>query len=236
MDLEHKIRALCIINPNNPTGAFYSEKTVNEMMDIAGEYGLMVVSDEIYDHMLYDRDVVKPGSKTHDDIPLITLNGISKVYFAPGWRTGYMAFQENGELSQFRDSIFKQARARLCPNSVCQYGYLAALEGPHTFLEDYLGRLKERRDYCVKRINDMDGLSTRVPEGAFYMFPSIEDGNADDYKFVMDILHNCHVLFVHGSGFSSIYGKGHFRMVFLPDLMTLERSFNRIETYLDQRC
>jgi len=234
-DTNHEITALCIINPNNPTGAFYSEKTVRELMEIAGEFGIMVISDEIYDRMLYDREVVKPGIRSVDqDIPLIIFNGISKVYFAPGWRIGYMAFQENGVLDEFRESIARQVRARLCPNTPCQYGYLEALRGPQDFLEEYIGRLRARRDYCVKRINGIEGLSTRVPEGAFYMFPKIGEGKMDDARFVKDILNNCHTLFVHGSGFSREYGKGHFRMVFLPDLDTLEIAFDRIENYLAQ--
>ncbi len=232
-DREGKISAISVINPNNPTGAFYPEKTVREIMSLAGEYGVMVISDEIYDRMLYGREVVKPGSHGKDaDIPLIVLNGVSKVYFAPGWRTGYMAFQENGKLREFREALMKQARARLCPNVPSQFGYLSAITGHQDFMNGYLKRLRERRDYSVQRINDIEGLSTRVPEGAFYMFPKIGDGTGDDYRFVMDILHNCHVLFVHGSGFSEKYGKGHFRMVFLPDIETLKEAFDRIEGYL----
>lgn len=235
-DKEGKIAAISLINPNNPTGAFYPEKTVREVMGLAGEYDRMVVSDEIYDLMLYDRDVVKPGVFGRDkDVPLIILNGISKVYFAPGWRIGYMAFQDDGKLDEFRESIHRQVRARLCPNSLCQYGYLEALRGPHDFLDDYLGKLKQRRDYAVKRINAMEGLSTRTPEGAFYMFPKIGDGTGDDARFVKDILENCHVLFVHGSGFSQHYGEGHFRMVFLPELALLEKAFDRIERFLEKR-
>lgn len=232
-DREGKISAISIINPNNPTGAFYSEKTVREIMNIAGAYGVMVISDEIYDRMLYQRDPVKPGANRTDlDVPLIVLNGISKVYFAPGWRIGYMAFQENGELGRLREAIMKQARARLCPNVPSQFGYLHALTGSQDFMKNYLQRLKERRDYSVKRINEIEGLSTRVPEGAFYMFPKIGDATVDDYKFVMEILHECHVLFVHGSGFSEKYGKGHFRMVFLPKVEILREAFDRIEEYL----
>jgi len=232
-DKERKIEALCIINPNNPTGAFYHEKTVRELMAIAGEYDIMVISDEIYDRMLYDRDVVKPGVFGKDsDIPLIILNGISKVYFAPGWRIGYMTFQDHGRLDEFKESIHRQVRARLCPNSPCQSGYIEALRGPHDFLDEYIKRLKERRDYSVKRINDIDGLSTRVPEGAFYMFPKIRDGNVDDAKFVKDLLNQFYVLIVHGSGFSRIHGKGHFRMVFLPEIDILEEAFNGIEEFV----
>lgn len=232
-DTEKKIAALSIINPNNPTGAVYPEKTVRDMVSVAAEHGLMVISDEIYDLMLYDRDVVKPGRRDND-VPFIIFNGISKVYFAPGWRIGYMAFLDNGELDEFRESIFKQARARLCPNTPCQYGYKAALEAPNHFLEGNIARLKERRDYCVKRIKGIDGLSTRVPEGAFYMFPRIRDGNGNDFKFVIDILKECGVLFVHGSGFSAEYGKGHFRMVFLPELKALEKAFDNIESYMNK--
>lgn len=233
LDVKHEINALCIINPNNPTGSFYSEKTVRELMNIAGEFGIMAISDEIYDRMLYDREIVKPGvAKSDRDIPLIIFNGVSKVYFAPGWRIGYITYQDDGSLDMFRESIARQVRARLCPNTPCQYGYLEALRGPHDFLDENIRKLRIRRDYCVKRITEIEGLSTRTPEGAFYMFPKIDDGNVDDQKFVTDLLNACHTLFVHGSGFSTEYGKGHFRMVFLPDLPTLESAFDRIEAFM----
>ena len=235
LDVRHEMTALCIINPNNPTGAFYSEKTVRELMALAGEYGIMAISDEIYDRMLYDRDVVKPGiARADGDIPLIILNGVSKVYFAPGWRIGYMAFQDNGPLDGFREGIARQTRARLCPNTPCQFGYIEALRGSHDFLKENLRRLRERRDYCLRRIDGIDGLSSRVPEGAFYMFPKIADGHVDDKQFVKDVLHQCHTLFVHGSGFSAEHGRGHFRMVFLPDLPTLEAAFDRLEDFMGQ--
>jgi len=236
-DLRSKItdrtKAICVINPNNPTGALYDEKTIRGIMDIAGEHGLFVVSDEIYDKMTYEQEIAYTAS-VNKDVPLITLNGISKVYLAPGWRVGYLAFRDpNGALDEIRDGIQRQARARLCASHPAQYAYLEALKGEQSHIEQSMVKLKQRRDAAVKRINEIDGLSTAVPKGAFYMFPKIEDPRfQDDKKFVLDILHQKHVLFVHGSGFSPDYGAGHFRLVFLPPVDVIDEAFNRVEAFL----
>jgi aspartate/methionine/tyrosine aminotransferase len=238
-DLRSKItprtKAICVINPNNPTGALYEEKTIKAITDIAGEHGLFVVSDEIYDKMTYERDITYTAS-VNKDVPLITMNGVSKVYLAPGWRIGYLAFRDpQGALSDIRDGIQRQARARLCPSNPAQWGFLAALKGDQSHIQETNRRMKERRDAAVKRIGEIEGLSTSVPGGAFYMFPKIEDPRfQDDKQFVLDVLHKKHVLFVHGSGFCPTYGKGHFRLVFLPPVEMIDEAFNRVEEFLKE--
>ena len=142
---------------------------------------------------------------------------------------------ETGALEDIWDGVNKQARARLCSNLPTQYGLQAAFENDNTeYLRSLNSKLKKRRDFAYKRINEIDGLSTRLPGGAFYMFPKIEDPRfQDDERFVLDILENCHVLTVHGSGFCPQYGKGHFRVVYLPPEDILDEAFTRIDHFMN---
>ncbi len=234
-DIRKKItkrtKAIAIINPNNPTGAYYDEKILKEIADVAGEHNLFIISDEIYDKMLYDDVFISPA-KIAKDVPMIILNGISKVYLAPGWRIGYLAIRDSdGQLEDIRDGIMRQARARLCANTPLQIGYLAALKGPQDHIRKTMEKLRKRRDYIAKRVEEIPGLSVVPPKGAFYMFIKIE-GCENDKKFVLDLLHEKHVLVVHGSGFCPVYGKGHFRVVNLPPVDYLERAFDRIEDFV----
>ncbi|AGB04016.1 aspartate/tyrosine/aromatic aminotransferase [Aciduliprofundum sp. MAR08-339] len=226
-----KTKAIAVINPNNPTGAYYGEKVLREIADLAGEHGIFLISDEIYDKMLYDDEFISPA-KIAKDVPMIILNGISKVYLAPGWRIGYLAIRDaEGKLEDIRDGIMRQARARLCANTPLQLGYLAALKGPQDHIRKTMDILRKRRDYVTKRVGEIDGLSVVPPNGAFYMFIKIEGCN-DDKKFVLDLLRKKHVLTVHGSGFCPVYGRGHFRIVNLPPVEYLERAFDRIEEFM----
>ncbi len=232
--ISRKTKAIAVINPNNPTGAYYDERIIREIADIAAEHGVFMISDEIYDKMLYDDEFVSPA-KIAKDVPMIILNGISKVYLAPGWRIGYLAIRDvDGMLEDIRDGIMRQARARLCANTPLQLGYLAALKGPQEHIKRTMDKLRERRDYVVKRVAEIDGLSVVPPKGAFYMFIKV-DGCRDDKKFVLELLREKHVLTVHGSGFCPIYGKGHFRIVNLPPVEYLEEAFNRIEEFMNGR-
>lgn len=228
-------RALAVINPNNPTGALYTERTLKEIIDVVGEHrGMYLIADQIYDKMSYENDAVNMGSIAKD-VPTVVLNGISKVFLAPGWRCGYMALRdENGVMGDIWDGVKKQARSRLCSNVPSQYGLVKALEDTHDdYLKELNAKLKKRRDFAYRRINEIDGLSARLPGGAFYMFPKIEDPRyQDDRNFVLKVLKRCHVLMVHGSGFCSTYGKGHFRIVFLPPENVLGEAMDRIERFL----
>ncbi|MDK2869946.1 MAG: alanine-synthesizing transaminase [Pyrococcus sp.] len=238
-DIRKKItdrtKAIAVINPNNPTGALYDKKTLEEILNIAGEYEIPVISDEIYDLMTYEGEHISPGSLTKD-VPVIVMNGLSKVYFATGWRLGYMYFVDpENKLSEVREAIDRLARIRLCPNTPAQFAAIAGLTGPMDYLKEYMKKLKERRDYIYKRLNEIPGISTTKPQGAFYIFPKIEEGPwKNDKEFVLDVLHNAHVLFVHGSGFGE-YGAGHFRAVFLPPIEILEEAMDRFEKFMKER-
>ncbi|MHA2377591.1 MAG: aminotransferase class I/II-fold pyridoxal phosphate-dependent enzyme, partial [Candidatus Thorarchaeota archaeon] len=169
--INDKTVAILVINPNNPTGAVYDEKTLKEIASIAGEYDLPLITDEIYDQLTYDTPQT-PLVRAAKDIPVLGFNGVSKVYLAPGWRVGYAYFHdENGELEQLRDAMLRQARIRICINAAAQIASASALRSDCSYLVDMMKKLRERRDLIHKRLNEIDSIKTRLPQAAFYIMP-----------------------------------------------------------------
>lgn len=238
-DLRRKItdktRALAIINPNNPTGALYGRKMVKQMLDIAGEHKLLVISDEIYDQIAYSQDFASTAFLAKD-IPVVGLNGFSKVYSMTGWRLGYIYFKaENNQLAELKQAIEKECRIRICANTPVQKAGVAALNGPQDHIREYVRKLKQRGTYAWKRLNEIQGLSCAKPQGAFYVFPKIHEVGSrwkTDMDFVLHLLKETGVLTVNGSGFDSMYGSGHFRVVFLPPVEMLQEAFNEVERFM----
>jgi alanine-synthesizing transaminase len=229
--------AILVINPNNPTGSVYNEKTLKEIVDLAGEYGLPIISDEIYDQLTYDEKQISMV-RIAGDVPVIGFNGVSKVYLAPGWRVGYVYFHDtNNELDPLYDAMMRQARVRICLNAPAQIGSIKALQSDGSHLVETMSRMRARRDLIYKRLNDIDSISTRLPEAAFYIMPKIELRGrwANDVEFVKDVLKETGVVFVPGSGFGAEHGAGHFRSVFLPPTDMIEEAMNRLEGFMAKR-
>jgi len=233
--MDESVRLLILINPNNPCGTVCGDEDVQRLLSIARAYpNCIVVADEIYDGLDFTGKHVSVASRS-DDVPVISLNGVSKVYYAPGWRIGYMALHDPaGRLSLIRDGIERLLRSRLCASTPAQLGYLAGLTGDRSWMKDYGERVQRQRDFCLERIASIDGLEVESPGGAFYMFIRLTDSkwSSDDKAFVLQLLHEEHVLLVHGSGFSEDLGKGHVRLVYLADETVLEEAFQRIERFL----
>jgi alanine-synthesizing transaminase len=233
--ISKKTRALVIINPNNPTGAVYGRKMIREMLDVAAEHKLLVLSDEIYDQITYSDNFVSTASLAKD-VPVLGFNGFSKAYQMTGLRLGYLYFKSaKGELDELRQGIEKECRIRLCANTPVQKAGAAALNGPQDHIKDVVEKLRQRRDYSCNRLNDIEGISSSKPEGAFYIFPKIHDVGTrwkTDMEFVIDLLKQTGVLIVNGSGFDPLYGKGHARAVFLPPIPELEKAFNALEDFM----
>lgn len=231
-----KTKGIVIINPNNPCGALYDVKTVKEIVDLAAENNLVVLSDEIYDQIVFEETFVSTAHIAKD-YPIIGLNGFSKAYLATGWRLGYFYFHDpEGKLETLKESTLKESRIRLCTNTPVQKAGVAALNGPQGHIGKMVEKLRKRRDYAWKRLSEIKGVSCTKPKAAFYVFPRIREVGQrwkTDFEFVLDVLENTGVLFVHGSGFCNTYGVGHVRGVFLPPVEVMEEAFDRLERFME---
>lgn len=227
-----RTRAVVICNPNNPTGGLTDKAGLLEVLEVARRRNLAVLSDEIYDRLLYGAPHT-PTATLAEDVPIITFNGLSKAYLACGWRVGWAIFSNRKLTSALRGAALRLADARLCGPAPAQYAVKPALEGPQDHIPRMMGKLRERRDLTVRRLNAIPGISCVEPGGAFYAMPRLQlPGVTDDERFVIDLLHETGVLFVHGSGFGQAPGTQHFRVVFLPPPAVLERAFDKLEAFV----
>ena len=230
--ISSKTVAICLISPNNPTGLVFDETALKQIVDIANEHDLYLICDEIYDKIVFDQEFTGIG-KVAGNSPVIILNGFSKVHLMSGWRIGYIAFNDSPQLDSIRENLPKLARVRISTNLPVQYAALESLRGPQDYIGKFVSELKTHRDYVVKRLNAMNNITCSNPQGAFYAFPKIENNKfSSDKDFVLELLKQKGVLTVHGSGFGTQYGSGHFRIVYLPNMEILESAMNKIEDFV----
>ena len=232
--ISSKTSAICLISPNNPTGEVFSYNDLKDIIDVAAQHDLYIICDEIYDKIVFDETFSGIGSVSKD-LPVILLNGFSKVYLMTGWRCGYMCINSSSsKLDDFRNNVPKLARVRIASNLPVQKAAVQALRGPQDHIGEMVHKLKNRRNYIVKRLNSMPRVSCTLPKGAFYVFPKINlDGRwKNDLEFVIDLLNNTGVLTVHGSGFGSTFGADHFRIVYLAKEELLEQAMDKLEKFL----
>lgn len=239
-DIRKKItprtRGIVLINPNNPTGALYSRRKLEEIAELAREHNLVVFADEIYDKLILDDGEEHVAfASIAPDVPCITFGGLSKNYLAPGWRIGWgIASGDAAALKPYIEGIHKLLRSRLSANQPMQYAIKAALEGPQDHLIDVRARMRSRRDVTVQWCQSNPRVSCVAPRGAFYAFPRIDIPEGDDV-FCKELLLQKHVLTVHGSGFGQRAGTKHFRIVFLPNEEILSRAYAAIQEFMRLR-
>jgi len=232
--INSKSRAICIISPNNPTGEVFDRKGLQQLIDIAIEHNLYVICDEIYDNIVFDEQFTSIG-RVASDAPVVLLNGFSKGYLMTGWRCGYICLNSDSrKLDGLRENVPKLARVRISSNLPVQIAAIQALRGPQDHIKEMVQKLRKRRDYVVKRLNSINGISCKLPRGAFYVFPKIELEHRwkDDREFVLDLLNSTGVLTVQGSGFGREFGAGHFRIVYLPPENVLEEAMDKLEIFI----
>ena len=230
--ISSKTVAICLISPNNPTGLVFDETALKQIIDIANEHDLYLICDEIYDKIIFDQEFTGIG-KVAGNSPVIILNGFSKVHLMSGWRIGYIAFNDSPQLDSIRENLPKLARVRISTNLPVQYAALESLRGPQDYIGKFVSEIKIHRDYVIKRLNAMNNITCYNPQGAFYAFPKIENNKfSSDKDFVLELLKQKGVLTVHGSGFGTQYGSGHFRIVYLPNMEILESAMNKIEDFV----
>jgi aspartate/methionine/tyrosine aminotransferase len=242
-DIERKItsrtKLILIVSPNNPTGSVYSKAEVARILELAAQHDIPVAADEIYDRIIYDSEFAGVASMAKD-VPFIGLNGFSKAHLMTGWRLGYIYVQDpEGKLSDIWDGIKRLSRVRLCASTPAQVAGVEALRGPQNHIREMVSELKRRRDISLRRIAGIPGLSAATPAGAFYVFPKIGGIGTkwkDDEQFVTELLNETGVLVVHGSGFDAIFGKNHFRAVFLAQEPVLEQAYDAVEQFMKRRA
>lgn len=226
--IDRKTRAIVLINPNNPTGALYRQEVLERIVQLAFEHRLVILADEIYDKLVFDGLRHVSIASLNQDVPVITLNGLSKAYLVPGFRIGWGIVSGKAEwLRDYIEAINKLLRARLCANHPEQWAIKSALEGDQSHLRDVMERLTRRRDITVRMLNAIPGISCVKPEGAFYAFPRLDLEGSDD-EFVRALILETGVVVVPGSGFGQKPGSKHFRVVFLPPEQILENAYRRI--------
>jgi len=242
-DVEAKItdrtKALVVINPNNPTGAVYPQEVLEGLVDLARAHGLLLLADEIYDQILYDGVEHHALAALAPDVLCVTFNGLSKSYRVAGYRAGWAVVSGPREHARsFLEGLTLLANMRLCPNVPAQHGIQAALGGPRDIASLVLpgGRLHEQRDHAHRLLNDIPGVSCTLPKGALYVFPRLDPAVypiTDDEAFVVDFLHQEHVMIGHGTGFNWPT-PDHVRIVTLPTVDDLTDALGRLARYLER--
>ena len=232
-----RTKGIVVINPNNPTGALYSDATLRAIVDIARQHGLVIFADEVYDKVLYDGVRHTAIGSLSTDVLTLTFNSLSKSYRSCGYRAGWMVV--SGDKRHARDYIEglnMLSNMRLCPNVPGQYAVQTALGG-YQSIDDLVGeggRLRRQRDLAYELITAIPGVSCVKPVAALYMFARLDPQVypiADDREFFLDLLNETRVMLVQGTGFNWA-APDHFRIVFLPHEDDLREAIARIARFL----
>ena len=232
-----RCKALVIINPNNPTGAVYPRDVLEKLVRIAEKNQIVLFSDEIYSKVLYDGAEHVPVATLCQDTLCATFSGLSKIYRACGFRTGWVFFSgKKDHAAEYLECLELLASLRLCANVPGQWAVQTALGGVQSIydLTAPEGRLGRQRSAVMQALAGSRFLTVEKPRGAFYAFIGVRDeglGDFDDGEFAMTLLERQHVLVVPGTSFNVDY-KNRFRITFLPDEETLATALHRIEATL----
>ena len=235
--ITNRTKAIVLINPNNPTGAVYPKELLEDVIELARQHNLIILSDEIYDKILYDGVEHVSTASLADDVLFFTFNGLSKNYRAAGYRSGWLIISgAKHKASDLIEGIDMLASMRLCANVPAQLAIQTALGG-YQSIDDLVapgGRLYEQRETAWRLLNDIPGISCVKPKGALYLFPKLDPELYpidNDEQFVLDLLLQERILLVQGSGFN-IDDRQHFRVVFLPRVDALHDAIGRLERFL----
>ncbi len=237
-NITEKTKVLIINSPSNPTGSLYTEKELYEIVQPAVNAGLYVISDEIYEKIIYDGEKhISPASFGKEFLEkLITVNGFSKAFSMTGWRIGYAA----GPLDIIKAATLVQDHSTSGPNSFTQKAAITALQGDEKNVTDMVKEFDKRRKYIVERLNNIDGITCMLPKGAFYVFPNISglyNRNICDQKVTNSvdlanlILEKAKTAFVPGVCFGSDL---HLRISYATSMENIKQGMNRLEKLLNE--
>lgn len=241
-DLERKItpatKGIVVINPNNPTGALYSDELLKEIVAIARKHGLVILADEVYDKVLYDGVKHTAIGSLSEDVLTLTFNSLSKSYRSCGYRAGWVVVSgDKRQAGDYIEGLNMLTNMRLCANVPGQWAIQTALGGYQSINEliGPGGRLRRQRDVAYEMITAIPGVTCVKPQAALYMFPRLDPRVypiADDRQFFLELLQETRVMLVQGTGFNWP-SPDHFRIVFLPHEDDLREAINRIARFLD---
>ncbi len=233
-----KTKAIVVINPNNPTGALYPKEVLQQIADLAEEFGLIIFSDEIYDRLVMDGlQHISIASLASPEVFCVTFSGLSKSHMIAGFRIGWMILSGNKKKAKgYIEGINMLSNMRLCSNVPAQSIVQTALGGWQLCQRHIQpgGRIYEQREYVYNRLKDMPGISVVKPKAAFYIFPKLDKERFNiksDEQFALDFLHKKQVLVVNGKGFNWD-GQDHFRVVYLPNMNILKECMDKLEDFL----
>ena len=236
--INHRTKAIVLINPNNPTGALYPREVLQQIVDIAREHQLIIFSDEIYDRLVMDGEKHVSIASLAPDLFCVTFSGLSKSHMIAGFRIGWMILSGNKAVAKdYIEGLNMLSNMRLCSNVPAQAVVQTALGG-HQSVNDYIvpgGRIYEQREYVYKALCDIPGISAVKPKAAFYIFPKIDTKKfniTNDEQFALDLLREKKLLIVHGSGFNW-KDPDHFRVVYLPRIEVLEDAMGKLGEFLE---
>jgi len=232
-----RTKAIVVINPHNPTGSVLEESEVRRLVEAAASAGAVVVSDEIYDALVFEGRF-RSTAAIVKSAPIIGLNGFSKRWLATGWRLGYMYFSNpGGELEEVKEAVVKLARTRLCAPTPAQKAAAEALKQGEGFVEIVKEEMRKRRNLFAKLVGEVEGLELAKPQATFYAYPrlAVKGDWSDDLSFAKGLLEEEGVAIVHGRGFYD-YSCDRFRAVFLPPPDVLEEAVKRIGRYISRHA
>lgn len=222
-----KTKAVIINSPSNPTGCVYTQKELEQIASLATEHNIFVISDEIYEKLIYDDAKHFSIASLNEKIKALTftVNGLSKSYSMTGWRMGYLAGPKEAveKISNLQD------HSTSCPTSIAQYAALKALTKEDVFIEKMRLEFVRRRDYMLERISRIKNLKAFKPQGAFYVFCDISKTGIDSLNFSKRLLAEAYVAVIPGIGF----GDDHYiRLSFATSMEQIKKGLDRIETWL----
>ena len=233
-----RTRGIVVINPNNPTGALYSDALLHAIVDIARQHGLVIFADEVYDKVLYDGATHTAIGSLSDDVLTLTFNSLSKSYRSCGYRAGWLVVSGDKRAARdYIEGLNMLSNMRLCANVPGQWAIQTALGG-HQSINELVGeggRLRRQRDLAYELITQIPGVSCVKPSAALYMFPKLDPAVypiADDQHFFMELLQETRVMLVQGTGFNWDQ-PDHFRIVFLPHEDDLREAIGRVARFLE---
>jgi alanine-synthesizing transaminase len=240
-DIRRKIsprtKGIVVINPNNPTGALYSDGLLQSIVNLAREHGLVIFADEVYDKVLYDGVKHTPIASLSTDVLTLTFNSLSKSYRSCGYRAGWMVVSgDKKPAKDYIEGLNMLSNMRLCANVPGQWAIQTALGG-HQSINELVGeggRLRKQRDLAYELITAIPGVSCVKPQAALYMFPKLDSKVypvADDQQFFLELLQETRVMLVQGTGFNWP-NTDHFRIVFLPHEDDLREAIGRVAQFL----